>query len=179
MKINKDNLIVLAVTMATAVLFYNVLLKPQIKQLKAVQTQYVSQNNLVKVRKIKKEKINESHNTAKDWEEKVKDIGNKFLKKKEMTSFFKQLNYLAGESRVKINSIDPLEKKGLKKDDIEEICIVINAEGRYQSIISFANQLFNGEKLLKISDVNITTLDDENKTMLEASMIVTLFIAEN
>ena len=56
---------------------------------------------------------------------------------------------------------------------------MINAEGRYQSIISFANQLFNGEKLLKISDVNITTLDDENKTMLEASMIVTLFIAEN
>ena len=56
---------------------------------------------------------------------------------------------------------------------------MINAEGRYQSIISFVNQLFNDEKLLKISDVDIMTLDDKNKTMLEMSMIVTLFIVEN
>lgn len=179
MKINKDNLIILTVTIATAVLFYNMLLKLQIKQLKAVRTQYVSQNNLVKVRKIKKEEINRSRNTAKDWEVKVKGIEKKFLERKKITSFFKQLDYLAKKSRVKINSVDPLEKKGFKKAGVEEICIMINAEGRYQSIISFVNQLFNDEKLLKISDVDITTLDDKNKTMLEMSMTITLFIVEN
>ncbi|MFH1836867.1 MAG: type 4a pilus biogenesis protein PilO [Candidatus Omnitrophota bacterium] len=177
-KFDKDNIIVFMVVLTAAFLFYNILLRPQVKQLEAVRTQYVSQKSLVKVRSVKKDEIMATRENTEKWKEKLKEIDRQFLKKTEMTVFLKNINQAAAEAGIKIGSVDPLEKRRVESSGVEETSIEVNAVGEYGTILEFIDSLFNGEKLLKVSNVDMIVMKEgTGKNMLEVSMTITLFVS--
>lgn len=176
-KIDKDNIIVAAISLLTAFLLFNILLKPQVRQLRAIRAQYVSQEGLVKVRSVQREEILSSRENAEKWEKRAEEIEKQFLKRTEMTSFIKGLNKIADETGAKIESVDPLENRKFEQSGVEETSIVVNVLGEYGRILSFIDKLYNNEKLVKISHVDMAVPDSETDgSTLTASMTITIFV---
>ncbi|MBU1084053.1 MAG: type 4a pilus biogenesis protein PilO [Candidatus Omnitrophota bacterium] len=181
MKIKEsDNLIILAVVITASAIFYNMMLAPQINGLKAVRTQYVSQKELVKVRYTKKSELDKLRKNTLKWKEKADDAEGRFLKKEDLTEFFKNLDQVGRDTGVKVNSIDPLENRVKEKDGIvDEMQVLVEITGRYTAIKDFVKTLFNGKKLLTVRTMEISSVDQADGNILESSIVLTLFLSRS
>jgi len=174
MKIEKQKVIAITSLIIITLLFYNLFVMPQSKQLKAIRLQYISEKELLSIRETKKKELEALKNVDQDFKAKLYAIENRFLNEDKINSFLKTLNLLAINTENKLKTIDPIEREALFGAGIEEVFVKVAIVGRYPSIINFLKMLTTHEKLLRITDLKIKKERDEDQD-LGASFVLTLF----
>lgn len=95
-------------------------------------------------------------------EQKMGRYEKKLSREKEIPMLLENLSKLAKNSRVKILSITPIEKKlkapaeaAIEDSVYQEVPIAINAQSGYHELGTFINRLENSERYMQVSDIKI------------------------
>ncbi len=176
MKIDRGKLTGVAVLAVMTVLCYYLFIMPHGKRLKAVRSQYISGKKLLGVREAKRKKLEDLRDLNRKLKNKQDAVESRFLSGDEIHSFLKRLNGLAEQTKNKLKTVDPLERKAPAEAGIEKVFVKVTIIGKYISVINFLDKLTASGKLLSITEVEMKRREDEAQD-LEASFVLTLFIS--
>ncbi|MCK5450605.1 MAG: type 4a pilus biogenesis protein PilO [Candidatus Omnitrophica bacterium] len=166
-------LVLLLVAMVTSIVFFMLFISPQIKQLKAMRRQCVSQKSLVKKRDVMMRGMDESRESAGAWKKKANRMERKFLKKEELPIFFKDLNKITADTDVVLKTVDPSEKKEDLGQGVSIMTIEVDVEGKYVNIVRFIAELLGGSGLINIDELVMDVMVDGK---IDASFVLKIFV---
>ena len=102
-------------------------------------------------------------------EEEMGKYEHKLSREKEIPVLLENLSQIAKKSRVKILSITPITRRGLrdsareKASVYQEVPIAVTAQSGYHDLGNFINKLENGQRYMQIRDIEIRTKKNNPK----------------
>ena len=173
----KEKILNIAILVFIAVVFYNVFMAPQGKELKALNSQYVSGKELLKVRHNKEDELEESRRNNQKLRNELSSLEDKLLKRDKVNLFLQRLSKAAAETNNKLLAIEPRKKEEPIGEIVRRKFVKLSMIGGYSAVANFLGRLETGKQILNVSDITIEATRD-NKAF-KTSFILTLYIIED
>ncbi len=146
LKVKNRKLVVTVVpVLAGALIGMTMVVKPSLKKLSGIKTETsgLSQKQTIYGDIVEKDK-------------RLTDYRDKLSKIPDRTKFIEELNTLAAQSGLSVQSVAPDEKKAVATY-LEKVAVKIDAEGNYHQLGEFVSRVESLEPFVKIMSVSIDT----------------------